>query len=72
MARRSDKGVNPLLAGIVGTVAGAAGAAATIALTDEKARRRMGDTINDIKDQVVTRVKEYTEQKPMQSKRAVR
>jgi hypothetical protein len=59
MAQTNRSGMTPITAGIVGTIAGAVGAAATIALTDEKMRKQLNDTFLDLREQVLGRVKEF-------------
>lgn len=45
---QDKKGINPLATGVAGAVIGAAAAAATIALSDEKNRKKAEKILNDM------------------------
>lgn len=48
------QGINPLAAGVVGAVAGAAAVGAATALSNEETRKKLEDTVISLKNQAVT------------------
>lgn len=46
------KGINPAAAGLVGAAIGAAAGAAAVALSDAKNRKKLGNTVNEIKGKI--------------------
>lgn len=53
MIKMGDKkSINPAAAGLVGAAIGAAVGAAAVALSDEKNRKKLGKTVNEIKGKI--------------------
>lgn len=48
----NDKGMSPVAAGVVGAVVGAAVGATAVVLSEEKNRKAIGKTFNEVKDKV--------------------
>lgn len=51
MATNEKHPINPVAAGIVGAVVGAAGTAAAMALSDKQTRDKVGNKIKELKDE---------------------
>lgn len=50
-SEESNKGVNPMIAGLAGVAVGAAAAAGAIVLSDEKNRKKLEKVLGELKDQ---------------------
>jgi len=61
--KKDDKGVagvNPVIAGIAGVVAGGMAVAAAVAISNKDNQKKVADAVNDAKDKVVGYVDEMT------------
>lgn len=59
--KKRDGGVNPIIAGVAGVIAGGMAVAAAVALSNKDNQKKIADAVTNAKDKVVGYVDEMTD-----------